>query len=157
MLLRALQKITWVAHQRLGSLIIRYLALPMVFPRARFFGSVTWLRLCLQIGYLAVNVATNVLRARSLRDTGAKSATLSTINFSLLLASQPALIADLMGLSLRTYLHIHSTVSMVASAQILTHVLILLSEKQISVGSGTQLYGLLVGHVRPYLDVLLTC
>ncbi|QKX60487.1 uncharacterized protein TRUGW13939_07632 [Talaromyces rugulosus] len=142
-LLRALQKIAWVAHQRLGSLVIRYLALPLVFPRARFFGSVTWLRLCFQMGYLAVNIVTNVLGARSLRDTGDRSASLSTINFSLLLASQPALIADLMGLSLRTYLHIHSTVSMVTTAQILTHFLILLIEKQISVGSGTQLYGLL--------------
>ncbi|CRG92811.1 Genome polyprotein [Talaromyces islandicus] len=125
------------------------------FKDARYIDKVTFVGLrleddiiedpdhCGAMAYLAVNIVTNVVGTRSLRDTGDRSATLGTINFSLLLASQPALIADLMGFSLRTYLYIHSTVSMVTSAQVLTHFLILLIEKQISIGSGTQLYGLL--------------
>lgn len=154
-LIRVIRRLVWISRQRVGPLLIRHLVLPLVFPRMRFLGNITWLHFCLQLTYVATNVVSSIVGVKSLHDAGVKTATLSTINFSLLLASQPALIADLMGLSLRTYLRIHGLVSLVTSAQVLAHLIILIVGKKVSIHSGTQLYGLLVSFMIMHTYCLL--
>jgi sorbitol-specific phosphotransferase system component IIC len=139
-----LQRVFWFARQRTGSLFLRYLVLPLVFPRTRFFGNITWGRLIPQFAYFSVNVVTNVIGTRSLEEAGTRAANLSITNLALLLASQPALMADLLGLSLRTYLQVHGTIAIATIMQALTHILILLQAHKISIRAGKQFYGFLV-------------
>ena len=134
-----------ICHFVQDNFFLKHFVYPYIYRRTRFLEPMTWSRLLLQSMYWLLNAAFHIVGVHNVDQAGNRAGVLSVLNLvPLFLASQVSLVADLLGVSLRTYLQIHGTIGFVATLQALAHVSVQLKTSTFSFGDSLQFYGFLV-------------
>ncbi|PGG99139.1 hypothetical protein AJ80_09403 [Polytolypa hystricis UAMH7299] len=128
----------WVA-----DLVARHIIYPVFIRQRRFFGPFTRFHLLLLTVFWAFSISCTLVGIQSMADARLRTGTMSVINLTFLLVSQPSLVADSLGLSLDSYLKAHGAVAWMAFIQALAHVAISMKMEGLSVRGTSQLHGIL--------------
>lgn len=125
--------------------LFKHFAYPFLYRRPRVLASMTRLGAILRVAYWALTATCNLYKAGTLAEVGGRSASLAVITLvPLLLTGRLSLVADLLGISLRSYVRIHGTMGIMACVQALIHILISIKVRGFSLDNFQHLYGLLV-------------
>jgi hypothetical protein len=101
----------------------RYFTYPYIVRRHRLWGPWTLGDLVIQLVYIGSNSFCLGFRANIVK-AGLRAGTLSVVNFiPLFLGPHLSFLADILGVSLRTFRHIHRSAALMSSGLVLFHVL----------------------------------
>lgn len=129
--------------------ILKHVIYPMVLRK--------WSRalVLMQLTYWAGTGVCTFLATDGLADIGKRAGNIALINFiPLIFNGRLSLLADLLGLPLQSYIHLHSTFGMMACVQALLHTSITIHEQGWNPRGEIEFYGILVRHLstrRPKL------
>ena len=143
LILRFLLYVAQVVTTFASVFILRHVQYPYFLRRHRLLGPWTRSSVALQIFYWATTMFCTFFRVSDLADAGTRAGMLSLINTIPLYAGlHLSFVADLLGLSVRTYIRFHGAVGIMAGALALVHVSVAVSQH--TPGAGAQIYALLV-------------
>ena len=143
LILRFLLYVGQVVTTFASVFILRHVQYPYFLQRRRILGPWTRSSVALQVAYWATTIFCTFFQVSDLADAGKRAGTLSLINTIPLYAGlHLSFVADLLGVSVRTYIRFHGSVGVMAGALALLHVS--LAVIQHSPGAGAQIYALLV-------------
>ena len=101
----------------LQIVLSKYLIYTTIIRRRRFVGPWSPAAVLMQILYLAVNLFVLTFRAQSFHDGATRAGTLTIVNMApLVFGPHHSFLADLLGLSLRTYRCMHRSVGVMSSS-----------------------------------------
>ncbi|KAL4985850.1 hypothetical protein BDW68DRAFT_189307 [Aspergillus falconensis] len=124
-------------YRNVFSIIIRHLVYPHFLRRPRIW-------LLLQSTYWAGTIVCNFIKAHGAAEIAARAGNLAIINFiPLIFAGRLNLIADLLGIRIRSYTSIHGTFGIMTCMQTALHVILRIRENGWSPDDPIQFYGLL--------------
>ncbi|KAL4925813.1 uncharacterized protein BDV17DRAFT_299984 [Aspergillus undulatus] len=124
-------------YRKVFSIFIRYLVYPYILRRSRLW-------FILQSSYWAGTIVCNFIKARGAPAIAARAGNLAILNFlPLILAERLNLIADLLGIRIRSYTGVHGTFGIMTCMQAALHVILRIRERGWMPGQSTQFYGLL--------------
>ena len=151
-LYRAIQKVSASLRHcghSLRFLFLKNIVYLFIYRRSRIMGPMTLLEAILHIAHLALTAVYNLYNTSSMAEVAERSGNLSVINLvPLLLAGRPSLIANLLGLSLRSYVRVHGTMGAMACIQALIHIVISIRLREFSVSNSLHLTGILVRFIH---------
>ena len=126
------------------SFVMRHLVYPHIFPRIRFLGTATRLKVLILFLYLLANTLfVTVVKSRA--DMGSRAATMSIINLiPLLCGPRLSLMTKLLGISLRASVGSHQWFGRTAIAQMLLHTVISLTGSTAFTWTANNLSGVIV-------------
>jgi hypothetical protein len=108
------------------SFLVRRLVYPYFFPRMPFVGAATRLQVLTAFLFLLANTLLTTIGSRS--TTSSRAATMSVINLvPLFCGPRLSMVTKLLGISLRGSVGVHQWIGRTAIAQMLLHVLLLLT------------------------------
>ena len=111
--------------RHISLLTSKYLTYPYLIHRHRFLGPWSPADGLVQLVYLTGNIFCFSFRVSTISEAGLRAGTLSLINTIPLFAGPHlGFLADLLGVSLRTYRHVHRSAGLMSFALILFHVLV---------------------------------
>jgi hypothetical protein len=130
--------------------IFKHLLYPHLYRRLLLVGTGTRFEILAGVLYLAANIV--CITIPSSVDIGTRSAIMSLINIiPLLCGPRLILMAELLGISRRAHVGYHKWFGMTAIAQVILHSIISALNVQPFQWSSTNIYGVMVGFVTPYL------
>jgi hypothetical protein len=125
---------------RIRFFLFKYCFYPLVFGKR----SRAWV--FFQLIYWSGTFLCDFLATHGLRDIGNRAANIAIVNLILLVISgRPALIADILGISLFSYIEIYRTVACMALVQAAIHIGVSVHAAGWHPKTSLQIYGLLVG------------
>ncbi|KAE8407135.1 FAD-binding domain-containing protein [Aspergillus pseudonomiae] len=134
----------WIArlfrftYRKLCFLFLKHVLYP------RLFGHISRYRFILQSIYWAGTITCNFVGTHTLSSMAARAGNIAVLNFiSLLLAGRIYIAADLLGLSYRSYLHVHRTFAMMTFVQTTLHTVMSIREHGWLPYEQLQFYGIL--------------
>ncbi len=138
----------WI-QDRTVFYIFKYLIYPNLVRRSRLSSPCSrWHALLLFI-YWSGTVACNIVGVNTINQAGSRAGSLATLHLiPLLFTNRLSLAADSLGLSLHTYLSLHTSVGLMALVQSLIHTVLFFSHNPINLRENLQLYGFIV-HLPP--------
>lgn len=117
----------------------RYLIYRYLIGRHRFLGPWTFADVIIQLVYIGVNSFCLGFRFPSIATAGIRAGNLSLINLiPLFLGPHLSFLADLLGVSLRTFRHIHCSVGLISLGLVLFHSLVIFTSRTAFALRGTQ-------------------
>ena len=134
----------WIQNRTLFY-ILKYLIYPIFIRRTRLSGPFSRWRAILTIAYWIGTAACNLIGVKTIAQVGKRAGSLATLHLvPLLFASRASFAADLLGVSLQTFLSFHTTIGLMALVQSVVHTAIFFAHHTISFKEKIQFYGLLV-------------
>ena len=125
--------------------ILKYLVYPIFLRRRRALGPISRWRILLIFVYWTGTGLCNVLGVHSLPDAGKRAGVLAVVHLiPLMFAGRLSFVADLLGLSLKSYVKLHGSFGLMAFVQGLIHVLIYLTRSSLRLKDPIQFNGFLV-------------
>ena len=138
----------WVQNRTL-FLVFKYLVYPFLVKRNFLLSPITRWHALLIVIYLSGTAVCNVVGVTTLAQAGNRAGSLAAVHLiPLLFANRAGFAADLLGLSLQTYLRLHSSFGFMALFQSLTHIIIYLRSNPLRTRDQLQFNGLLVQSSR---------
>ena len=130
--------------------LLQHVQYPYFLNRHQFLGPWTRYSVALQVIYWIATFFCAFFRASNLADAGMRAGTLSLINMIPLYSGlHLSFIADLLGLSVRTYASLHGSLGVMVGALALLHIILALTQH--GSGSGAPLYALVACTLPPHL------
>ena len=115
--------------QAISKAYLFYLKYPTIISRGRWAGPISREELMLQLLHTASTVAFNGIGVKSIKQAGARAATLSVIHLiPLFFGTHLSFAADILGFSLRTYRIMHRSIGVSAFILGLFHVLVVIAQ-----------------------------
>ena len=143
----------WVQDRTL-FFVFKYLLYPMLIRRSRFFSPLSRWRAILLLLYSLGTAICNTVGAKSILQVGKRAGTLAILHFiPLLFSDRMGFAADLLGISLRTYVRLHASVGIMALIQSLIHIVIVVSHHSINLKDSFHFHGFLVRKSSPWYDL----
>ena len=145
----------WIQNRTLFY-IFKYLIYPTLIRRSRFFDPLSPLHAIMISVYWLGTAACNVVGARTITQVGKRAGALATLHLiPLFFANRMSLVADLLGISLQTYLRLHKSIGIMALLQSLIHTSIYLSQHTVNLKDHMQFYGFLVSKIA--IESVISC
>lgn len=142
---RASLGISDIVRSRLAALILKHLIYPFVFRRQRFLPPVTRLHILTQVLYWSGTVVCNFIGISDFPEASSRAGTLAIFHFiPLMLGSRLSFAADLLGLPYRTFIHLHSSVGLMAVVQSTLHVVLAFKSQNVNLQRMNTRFGLVV-------------
>lgn len=110
----------------------------------RVYYSFTRYHLALLLLYWFISVACIIIDVKFTDDERVRTGTIFIINMTLLYVNQPALTADIVDVSLRSYIKVHTILAQMTFAQALAHVIIWIRIGELSTNDCFHLFELLI-------------
>ncbi len=131
---------------------LKHILYPFCLHRHLLLGPWSRASLIFQQLYWAVTIICLTYKASSLSDAGMRAGTLSLINLIPLYSGlHLSFLADVLGVSVRTYTKLHGSIGVMSGALAIFHVGVVLAGKEnSSFSSASQLYGLIVSSQKTY-------
>ena len=134
----------WIQDRTLFY-IFKYLIYPLFFRRRVFLGPVTRGRFTLVFVYWLGTAFCNVIGVKTWSQASSRAGVLSVLHLiPLLFSTRLSFAADLLGLSLKSYIRFHGVLGHMAFWQGLAHVLFQTTHNVFRIRDTLQFYGLLV-------------
>lgn len=134
----------WIQKRTLFY-IFKYLIYPLLIRRSRFFSPLSRWHAILLLTYWSGTAVCNVVGVSTISQVGSRAGALATFHLiPLLFTGRASFAADLLGMSLQTYIRLHTSIGLMAVLQSLIHTSIFLSHHAINFKEGLHFYGFLV-------------
>ena len=134
----------WIQDRTL-FLIFKYLIYPFLIKRSFLFSPLSRWHALLTVIYWSGTAVCNIVGVSTIAEAGNRAGSLAALHLiPLLFASRAGFAAELLGLSLQTYMRLHKSFGFMALLQSLIHIIIFLSSHALQTGDHLQFYGLLV-------------
>ena len=134
----------WIQDRTLFY-IFKYLVYPVFIQRSPLFTSFSRWSVLITIIYWLGTAVCNIVGVRTIADAGNRAGVLAALHLiPLLFANRPSFAADLLGISLQTYLRLHSSFGIMALVQGLVHTFIFCSHNAFHIHNGLQFNGFVV-------------
>lgn len=129
-------------------LFLQNVLYPFCIKRHRLLGPWSRASLLFQALYLSITILCLIYKVSDLSDAGTRAGTLSLINLVPLYSGlHLSFLADMYGVSVRTYTKLHGSIGVMAGALASFHTGVALASSKSSIpNSRSQLYGLVVRH-----------
>lgn len=106
-----------------------------------------------QLLYWGGTLVVNVFRVRSLPEAASRAGSIALLHLIPLMAgNRLSFVADMIGLSLRTFQYLHNTMGLMVSAQLICHVVLLFRIKGVKPLEMKDRYGIIVRNADPNRD-----
>ena len=149
----------WVQDRTLFY-IFKYLIYPIFIQRSRLIRPYSrWHALLLTIYWLGT-AACNIVGVSTVTQAGNRAGAISALHLiPLFFSNRLGFAADLLGISLQTYLRLHSSLGLMALLQGFIHVIIFFTHNVIHLRNPLQFYGFLVSipSNSPYISTESLC
>jgi hypothetical protein len=123
---------------------LKYLIYPHIFPRIPFIGTATRFQVLITCGYIIINTSL-LLGENSWVKIGARAANISVVNLiPLLCGPRLSLMAELLGISLRTGISAHQWLGRMVAAQVVVHVVALIASSKSFTWTEMNVFGIVV-------------
>ena len=134
----------WIQDRTLFY-VFKYLIYPIVIQRTRLSKPFSrWHAIMIAI-YWSGTVACNLVGINSFTQAGNRAGALAILNLvPLLSCNRPAFLADLLGISLHTYMRLHTSFGIMVFLQSLIHTIIFATRGHFNIKETMQLNGVLV-------------
>ena len=133
--------------------IFKYFIHSIIIPRSRFTSPMTLWFLIFTILYWSGTAACNIIGVTTLLQASNRAGLLSVIKLAPLITfNRLGLGANILGLSLRTFQLIHSSVGIMAIIQASIHILLILKQITFNSINPVHFYGLLVSNSIIYIN-----
>lgn len=110
--------------------VLRHISYPYLIHRHRFVGPWSRIAVLLQLLFITVNIFCVSFQVSSISEAGLRAGTLSMINMIPLFAGMHlSVLADLLGMSLRTYRRVHRSAGLISFALMLFHVVVVVASQ----------------------------
>ena len=134
----------WIQDRTLFY-VFKYLIYPLLIQRRRCLAPFTRWQLLWTVIYWGLTLVCNLIGVRTMSQAGTRAGSLSVLHLiPLCFAGRLSVAADLLGLSWRTYVTLHSSIGVMAFLQALVHALIFVTHSVFLIHDTQQFYGLLV-------------
>lgn len=129
---------------------LKHLIYPHIFPRIPFIGTATRFQVLITCGYIIINISL-LLGENSWVKIGTRAANISVVNLiPLLWGPRLSLMAELLGISLRTSIGAHQWLGRMVAAQLVVHVVALIASSKSFTWTEMNIFGIVVTFL-PYL------
>lgn len=134
----------WIQDRTLFY-IFKHLIYPILIQRNRISTPFSRWHAFLMVIYWSGTAACNLVGVGSIPQAGNRAGTLAALHLvPLLFTNRPSFAAGLLGISLQTYLKLHTSIGLMAFLQALIHIVIFLTRNVFHIGDMLQFYGFLV-------------
>jgi len=140
----------WIQDRTLFY-VFKYLVYPIIIRRTRLSSPISrWHAILMTLYWLGTAVC-NVARVDTVVQAGNRAGALAVLHLvPLLCTNRAAMAADLLGISLQTFMRLHTSFGLMALLQSLIHVVIFLTQNTFNVRESLHFYGLLVGYPHDF-------
>lgn len=144
-LYRSYSRISDWIQDRTIFYVFKYLIYPLFFRRRWFLDPITRWRFTLTFVYWLGTALCNVIGVKTWSQASNRAGVLSVLHLiPLLFSGRLSFAADLLGLSLKSYVRFHGVLGYMAFWQGLAHVLLQITHNVFRIRDSLQFYGLLV-------------
>lgn len=134
----------WIQDRTLFYLL-KYLVYPVIIRRTSLSNPFSRWHAALMIVYWSGTAICNLVGIRSVHQAASRAGALAALHLvPLLCTNRPAFVADLLGISVQTYMRLHTSFGFMALLQTLIHTVIVVTHTTFNVKETLQFYGLLV-------------
>ncbi len=134
----------WIQDRTLFY-IFKYLVYPIVIRRTTLSNPFSRWHAVLMILYWSGTAACNLVGVSDIAQAGKRAGALAAAHLiPLMCTNRPAFAADVLGLSIQTYLRLHTSFGLMAMLQALIHTVIFVTHNTFDAKETLQFYGLLV-------------
>lgn len=132
-------------RSRFAKQIFRHIVWPVLIPRTRLTPPITRGDAIVQSFYWGGTIVANVFRVQNLPQAASRAGSLTILHLVPLMAgSRLSFAADMIGLSLRTYQYLHNTLGVMLTAQLLSHIALLLKCGRVRILESRDRFGVIV-------------
>jgi hypothetical protein len=135
----------YILNPRIISLFARHILHPYLLQRRHLWGPIGRFRSFLHLLHLGGTLACNVLGVHSLGEARSRAASLAMLHLiPALFSPHLGFAADLMGLPLHTYYHLHGTLGLMAFLQGIIHVITAVQTMPLNLNDRPTQFGIIV-------------
>jgi len=139
---RTLLLIVHLCRTHLVTIALKRLLYPFILRRRRLFGPLTRLEALVHLLHWGATVACNVIGVSTTTQAGSRAGSLAIIHLiPLFFGSRLSFAADLLGITLRTYVHMHGSIGVMEILQTLVHVVLVIKSSAFDLQVAMQRYG----------------
>ncbi|KAF2812821.1 uncharacterized protein BDZ99DRAFT_555645 [Mytilinidion resinicola] len=142
--LRILYTLSFFPFRGICLFVLKNFVYPRFLHRSRLTNSISWYRVTVQAIYWSGTLVANFVRVNSISDAGLRAGTIAIVNFvPLLLATPFSMAANILGVSIYSYLQLHGSMAFMTVAQSVFHFSVILFKRKPSWKDPVYLSGLL--------------